>query len=291
MLNVLTVDVEDGWSIFSRDWLLGDIEPTETVVRDTERILEILSASNVRATFFVVGKVAEKFPSLVRRIADAGHELGIHGFSHKQIFRLTEDEFRNDIKKAKFILEDSTSAEVAGYRAPAFSLLPETKWSLRILAEEGFKYDSSIVPCKNQRYGWDDFSKDICRMDLGDGLSIVEVPLSVLPIPMTGKGFLAGGGYLRRFPYFVSRAAIKHLQKTRPVVVYIHPYEFGKEVVPLPVGHLSTFSRWRMHWRACWYLGIGIGNRHTMPAKLQKLLSDFEFSTVRCVIDRWLNRA
>jgi len=218
----------------------GEIDPTETVVRDAEKILEILAAGNYKATFFVVGNVAGKYPSLVRRIADAGHELGIHGFAHKQIFRLTEDEFRNDIKKAKAILENSASTKVAGYRAPAFSLLPETKWSLRILAEEGIKYDSSIVPCKNPRYGWKGFSKDICRIDLGDGLSIIEVPLSVLPIPMTNKGFLTGGGYLRRFPYFVSHAAIKHLQKTRPVIVYVHPYEFGKEVVPLSMGHLSA---------------------------------------------------
>jgi polysaccharide deacetylase family protein (PEP-CTERM system associated) len=289
-LNALTIDVEDGWSIFSRNWQLGEIEPTETVVRDTERILEILTVKNAKATFFVVGNVAEKYPLLVKRIADAGHELGIHGFSHKQLFRLTEDEFRNDVKKAKTIVEDAASAEAAGYRAPAFSMLPQTKWSLRILAQEGIKYDSSVVPCKNARYGWKGFSEDICRMDLGNGLNIVEVPLSVLVIPITDKGFLTGGGYLRRFPYFISHSAIKHLQKKRPVVVYVHPYEFGSEVAPLSMAHLSMFSRWRMHWRARWYLGIGIGNRSTMPAKLQKLLSDFEFGTVGQVIDKWFER-
>ncbi len=290
MVNALTIDVEDGWSIFSRDWKLADIEPTETVVRDTERILEILAERNVKASFFVVGNVAEKFPSLVRRIAQGGHELGIHGFSHKQIFRLTEDEFRNDIKKAKAAVENAASAQVVGYRAPAFSLLPQTQWALRILAQEGIKYDSSVVPCKNPRYGWEGFGKDICRMDLADGLSIVEVPLSVFPIPMTDKGFLTGGGYLRRFPYFVSRAAIKRLQKTRPVIVYTHPYEFGREVVPLSMKHLSTVARFRMRILACWYLGMGIGNRRTMPGKLRKLLSDFEFGTVTCVINRRLNR-
>jgi hypothetical protein len=127
-------------------------------------------------------------------------------------------------------------------------------------------------------------------MDIGDGLSIVGVPLSVLPIPMTSKGFLTGGGYLRRFPYFVSHSAIKHLQKTRPVIVYLHPYEFGKEVVPLSMAHLSIVPRWRMHFLACWYLGMGIGDRRTTPAKMHKLLSDFEFSTVERVIDRWFNR-
>ena len=287
MLNAFTVDVEDGWAIFSRDWLSREIEPTETVVWDTERILDILANRGVKATFFVVGNVAEKFPSLIKRIADSGHELGIHGFYHKQIFRLTPDEFRMDIRRTKNILEQLTSVAVAGHRAAAFSVLPETKWALRVLAEEGFAYDSSIAPCKNPRYGWDGFSKDICRMDLGDGLSIVEVPMSVFPIPMTSKGFMTGGGYLRHFPYFISHAAIKHIQKTRPVIVYMHPHEFGKEVASLPLSHLSTFSRLHAYLSACWHLGMGIGNRRSMPVKAQKLLSAFEFTTVRQVIDKW----
>jgi polysaccharide deacetylase family protein (PEP-CTERM system associated) len=290
MLNALTFDVEDGWSIFSRDLLSREMEPAETVVKDTERILSILAGKNVRATFFVVGKVAKKFPSLVRRIADARHELGMHGFSHMQIFRLTENEFRSDVKEAKAVIEDSASAEVTGYRAPAFSLSPETKWSLRILAEEGFRYDSSIVPCKNPRYGWEGFSKDICRVDFGDGLCIVEVPLSVFPIPMTDKGFLTGGGYLRHFPYFISHAVIKHIQKTRPAIVYMHPYEFGKETVSLSMEQLSTISRLKMRMLACWALGMGIGNRRTMPGKLQKLLSAFNFGPIGDVIDQWLGR-
>jgi hypothetical protein len=105
---------------------------------------------------------------------------------------------------------------------------------------------------------------------------------------MTSKGFMTGGGYLRHFPYFVSYAAIKHIQKTRPVIVYMHPYEFGKEVAPLSMEHLPTVSRWRAHWQACWSLGMGIGNRRSMPVKAQKLLSAFEFTTVRQVIDKWL---
>jgi len=288
MLNALTVDVEDGWWIFSRDWLSKEIEPMEMVVKDTERILEILAARSVRATFFIVGNVASKFPSLVKRIAGAGHELGIHGFSHRQIFRLSRDEFRDEARRAKSVIEELTSVAVVGHRAAAFSMTPQTKWSLRILAEEGFKYDSSVVPCKNPHYGWEGFSKDICRIDLGDGMSIVEVPMSILPIPMTSRGFLTGGGYLRRFPYFVSYAAVKHIQKTRPVVVYVHPYEFGKDVALLSIEHLSTLSRWMTRLAACWYLGTGIGNRHTMPVKMQKLLSDFEFSTVGRVVSGWL---
>ena len=153
-----------------------------------------------------------------------------------------------------------------------------------MLAEEGFMYDSSIVPCKNPRYGWKDFSEHICRVDFGDGLSIVEVPMSIVPIPMTSKGFVTGGGYLRHFPYFVSYAAVKHIQKKRPAVVYMHPYEFGIEVVDLPMKHLSTISRLLAFCR----LAKGMGNRHTMPTKLQKLLSAFEFGPVRSVIEQWL---
>jgi len=283
MLNALTIDVEDGWSILSRDVLSREIEVTQTVVKDTESILGILSERGVKATFFILGNVAAKFPSLIKHIADKGHELGIHGFSHKQIFRLTEKEFRCEVKKSKDTIENLISSPVLGYRAPAFSIVPETSWSLRILAEEGFKYDSSIAPCKNPRYGWKDFSKDICRVDLGNGLSIVEVPMSLMPVPMTNRGFLTGGGYLRHFPYLISYTVIKHIQRTRPVIVYIHPYELGEEVVFLSMKHLSTVSRWRALCR----LRMGIGNRHTMPAKLLKLLSAFEFGTVKQVIDKW----
>jgi polysaccharide deacetylase family protein (PEP-CTERM system associated) len=290
MLNALTFDVEDGWSVVSRDQHLGDIEPAETVVGDTERILGILAARNTKATFVVVGKVAEKFPSLIKRIASAGHELGIHSYSHRQMFRLTENEFRNDVKRAKAAVENSASAEVKGYRAPEFSISPRTKWSLRILAEEGFRYDSSVVPCSNPRYGLEGFSKDICRVDVGDGLCIVEVPLSVFSIPMTNKGFLTGGGYLRHFPYCVSHAVIRHIQKTRPVIVYMHPYEFGEETVSLPMEQLSTMSRLKMRLLACWCLGMGIGNRRTMAAKLEELLSACNFGPMGYIVDQRLGR-
>jgi polysaccharide deacetylase family protein (PEP-CTERM system associated) len=283
MLNALTIDVEDLWSCASQDLLSKKIEPTEIVFKETTGLLDILSAKNIKATFFVLGQVAAKFPSLVKNIADAGHELGIHGFSHTQIFRLTPEQFRADVRKTKSLLEDLASIAVVGYRAPAFSVAPRTKWALRILAEEGFHYDSSIVPCNNPRYGWKDFSKDICRIDLGDGLSIVEVPMSILPIPMTDKGFVTGGGYFRHFPYFISHAVIKYLQKTRPVIVYMHPYEFGDEIVPLSIEHLSKKSRFH----AQWLLRKATKNRHTMPAKLQKLLSAFEFGTVKQVINKW----
>jgi polysaccharide deacetylase family protein (PEP-CTERM system associated) len=286
MLNALTIDVEDGWLIFARDFLSKNICPTEMLVEEVERVLEILSYKNVKATFFVAGNVAEKFPSLVKSIVKNKHELGIHGFSHRQIFRLSKDEFRLEVRKAKNLLEELTSEAVIGHRAPVFSISPETKWSLRILAEEGFTYDSSIVPCKNPRYGWKGFSKDICRIELEGGLSIVEVPLSCLPIPLTNKGFVTGGGYVRCFPYFVLHAVIKHIQRTRPVIVYLHQHEFGKEVPYLPMEHLSISSRWVIRY----ILAKGLKNRHTVPVKAQKLLSDFSFGTIKNVLEQWFSQ-
>ncbi|MBN1796876.1 MAG: DUF3473 domain-containing protein [Sedimentisphaerales bacterium] len=285
MLNALTIDVEDGWSIFSRDALSKEVDVTQTVVKDTERILGILADGEVKATFFILGNVAVKFPSLIKRIAQSGHELAIHGFSHKQIFRLSKEEFRSEIKQSKDTIENLTSAAVAGYRAPAFSIMPTTKWALRILAEEGFEYDSSVAPCKNLRYGWKDFSKDICLMDLGDGLTIIEVPMTILLFPLTNIAFLTGGGYLRHFPYFVTRAIIKHVEKTRPAIVYTHPYEFGEEEAALLMEHLSPYLRFKKRL----LLRSRLRNKSTMPMKIKKLLSDFEFSTMKHVINEWLS--
>ena len=127
-VNALSVDVEDYWSILFRDWLSKLSEPSDAVVRNTEWFLETLSNHGVKATFFVLGEVAEKFPALIKRIGEEGHEIGVHGFYHKQIFRLTESEFRREVGNCKRLIEDIISGVVAGHRAPAFSMLPQTKW-------------------------------------------------------------------------------------------------------------------------------------------------------------------
>jgi polysaccharide deacetylase family protein (PEP-CTERM system associated) len=280
-VNALTVDVEDGWSIFSRDWLHKQISPTEAVVKDTEWLLNLLEGKNVKATFFVLGDVAQKFPSLIRRIADDKHEIGAHGFSHKQIFKLTKREFRSEVADVKKMLEDIISAPVAGYRAPAFSVTPKTSWALEVLAEEGFVYDSSIVPCKNSRYGWPGFCRDICRVDLHGGRSIIEVPMTIVSFPVIGKGFVTGGGYIRHFPYCLLSFMIKLVRKHRPVVIYMHPYEFGINIYPLSFSHLSKEKKKR----ALRHLKFAARNRKYMPCKLRKLLSEFEFSTIGRLIE------
>lgn len=281
MINAISFDVEDGRSIYSRDRLHRQIELTDTVVKDTERVLGFLEQKSVNATFFVLGDVAKKFPGLTRKIADANHEIGVHGFSHKQIFNLTREEFRYEISEAKKIVEDIISVEVKGHRAPAFSVMPDTSWALEVLAEEGFIYDSSVVPAYNSRYGWPDFSKDICKVKLPSGAEIIEVPMTTVNMPIIGKGFLTGGGYIRHFPYLVTKLIVAKIQKYRPVVVYMHPYEFGTQLYHLQMDHLSKKDRKSALRR----LRFATRNQKSMPFKLCRLLSDFKFTSIKSILD------
>jgi polysaccharide deacetylase family protein (PEP-CTERM system associated) len=280
-LNALTIDVEDYWSIFSRDWLHQDIEPTEAVVRNTKWFLETLADNNTKATFFILGEVAKKFPSLIKKIAEDGHEIGVHGFSHKQIFKLTEDQFRREVADCRKLLEDITSGPVRGHRAAAFSIMPQTKWALEVLSQEGFEYDSSVYPVAGGRYGWPEFGKDICRVDLPSGRSIIEVPMSTVTV--LGKTVpAAGGGYIRHFPYAFTKWAIKRTQKTRPVIVYMHPYEIDTETRKFDMKHLSYKERFK----AIKLHKIQQRNRNTGAGKLVKLLNEFEFTTIAEVINK-----
>ena len=181
-VNAFTLDVEDYWFIFFRFWLSKDAEPGDAVVRNTEWFLETLGQYNVKATCFILGDVAKKHPALIKKIADNGHEIASHGFSHNQIFNLSQEEFRQEVSDSKKLLEDISSSVVAGYRAPAFSIIPETEWALEILAEEGYRYDSSVYPISGKRYGWPGFSQDICKVDLPSGRSIIEAPMSTVKV-------------------------------------------------------------------------------------------------------------
>lgn len=285
MINALTIDVEDYWSIFSRDWLHIDAQPSDAIVRNTEWFLQVMAEHNVYATFFILGEVAKKFPLLIRKIAEGGHELGIHGFSHKQIFKLTEEEFRREIIDCKKLLEDIISGPVFGHRAAAFSIKPQTKWALEILAQEGFKYDSSVYPISGKRYGWPKFSNNICKIDLPSGRSIIEVPLSTVTI--WGKTLpIAGGGYIRHFPYAVTKWAIKRVQKTRPVIVYMHPYEIDTQTQHPHTNYLSD----KVNRKARRFHRMQLRNRNTMRKKFIKLLNEFEFTTIKKIISRTIEK-
>ena len=284
-INGLTIDVEDYWSIFSRDWLnIAEAKLSDIVLKNTRWYLEIFDKYNVKATFFILGEVAEKFPSLVKEIAGQSHEIASHGCSHKQIFKLDQQQFRQEISKSKKMLENITGVEVKGYRAPAFSVTPQTKWALDVLAQAGFEYDSSVYPISGKRYGWPGFSKDICKLDLPSGQSIIEVPMSTVTV-LRKTLPAAGGGYIRHFPYPVTKWAIKRIQKKRPAIVYMHPYEIDVDKGDFSTDHLSREEKHKAIKFHKWQLR----NRGSMSDKVNRLLCDFKFAPLRKIISEGTN--
>jgi polysaccharide deacetylase family protein (PEP-CTERM system associated) len=278
--NALTIDVEDYYSVMARDRLGLAMAPTEAVVRNTGRLLALLADRGIKATFFVLGEVAEAFPRLVRDMAAAGHEIGVHGYLHRPVFGLSREEFRQDVGRTKKLLEDIVGGEVVGHRAPAFSVVPETAWALEELADLGFRYDSSVFPFAGRRYGWPEFPRDIHRRALTGGRAIVEVPLSVVPV--LGRAVPAcGGGYLRHFPYAFTRWAMRRVTRERPAVVYLHPYETDLERGPeeferaLAAAPLTVRMFHRNQLR----------NRDTVARKVARLVEEFDFAPLREVIE------
>jgi polysaccharide deacetylase family protein (PEP-CTERM system associated) len=280
MINALSVDVEDYWNVFLRDWLgIADAEPAEAVVRNTEWFLQTLEEFGIKATFFVVGEVALKFPNLLREIANRGHEVGSHGYGHWEIHRIDRDRFRYEVVESKRIIEDITGQKVRGHRAPSFSIMPATCWALEEISSAGYEYDSSIFPFRGNRYGWPSFSKGICKVKLPNGRSIIEVPLSTVRI--FGINLPAcGGGYLRHFSYLYTRWAMKRIQPSRPVIVYVHPYDIDTEPGPEEIENACANGPIRAKMQHL----LQLRNRHTMKSKLNRLLNDYPFGRICDVI-------
>ena len=283
MINALTVDVEDYYNIFSRDWLGIDLPPTQAVVANTRRIIELLAERDTRATFFFLGEVAREYPSLVKGVVAAGHELGVHGMNHSQVFKLSRDDFARDTSEAKRIIEDCAGCEAPGYRAPAFSICPDTAWALEVIADLGFRYDSSIFPISGRRYGWPGFRRDIHEAALPGGRRIIEAPACT--VGLLGLSLPAcGGGYLRHFPYWVTRLAMRRVQRCRPAVVYMHPYEIDAWQPPADFAALLA----RADGRTRRFHRMQVRNRDTVVWKLSRLLGEFGFAPLGQVIDRTL---
>jgi polysaccharide deacetylase family protein (PEP-CTERM system associated) len=268
MKNALTFDVEE---YFHAEAFARVLRPEEwptlesRVTRSTERLLDILDRDRVRATFFVLGWVAERHPALVREIASLGHEVACHGYGHRMIQHLTRPEFERDVTKAKRAIEDAVGKPVFGYRAPTFSIMRETLWSLDVLAEVGFRYDSSIFPVVHDRYGIPDAPRFPHRLKGPGGGEIAEFPLSTVQI--LGRRLpVAGGGYFRLFPYAVTRRAIARIntREGQPAMVYLHPWEIDPEQPRLPVGPLTRFRHL-----------VNVGKTE---ARLTRLLDDFAFA-------------
>jgi polysaccharide deacetylase family protein (PEP-CTERM system associated) len=269
VVNAMTVDVEDYFhaSAFDRvvsrsSWAGRD----SRVVKNTETLLESFDRAGIHATFFLLGWVAERFPRLVRDIADRGHEIASHGFHHQLIYLLTPEQFREDVRRAKATIEEAAGCTVRGYRAPSFSIVRDSLWALDVLIEEGHSYDASVFPIHHDRYGIPEASRRAHVIERQSG-SIVEVPASTVRFGGTNWP-IAGGGYFRLLPYQWTKSGISRVNAVdaEPVVFYIHPWEIDPEQPRLPV---SRLTRWR-HYRGL----------DQTAARLDQLMKDFRFDTV-----------
>ncbi len=286
MIHAFTIDVEDYHNIIARDWLEREGPPTRAVVDNMARILSWLADRSVRSTCFILGEVAEHFPGLVREIAAGGHELGVHGYYHRQLFKLTPESFRREVGDAKRRIEDLTGTRVRGHRAPAFSIMPNTAWGLDVLIDLGFDYDSSVFPIRGRRYGWPDFPQDIHYMTAPSGRTLIEAPLST--ISLFGRRLPScGGGYLRHFPGGFTRWSIRKVARLRPAILYMHPYEIELPCPDLETSHLAADARKRVER----FHRLQRRNRQTVERKILRLMDEFEFGPLGEVIDARLNRA
>jgi polysaccharide deacetylase family protein (PEP-CTERM system associated) len=272
LVNALTVDVEDYFQVSAFEpsvtrgtWALRE----SRVCRNTERLLDLFSAVRVRATFFVLGWVAERFPALVRRIVLEGHELASHGFEHRLVYSQTPREFREDLRRARVALEAAGGSPVLGYRAPSYSIVRESMWALDVLIDEGFVYDSSIYPIRHDRYGIPDWNREVHQIERPGG-RIWELPGSTIRIASTNLP-IGGGGYFRLLPYGWTRLGIQRLNAGgQPAIFYLHPWEIDPEQPRIPAGPLSTFRHYR--------------NLSRTEPRLKRLLAEFRFGTVSDVL-------
>jgi polysaccharide deacetylase family protein (PEP-CTERM system associated) len=265
VLNALTIDVEEWYHAT----FLGVPESAwpgceRWLAESIGRLLAILAEARVRATFFVLGCVAQEVPDLVRSIAEGGHEIACHSYNHRQVFRQTPAEFALDVERSVKLIEQASQARVLGYRAPAYSISAGQHWAFEILADQGFLYDSSIMPARTPLYGDGNAPRFPHRVASG---RLLEIPLATLNIG--GWRFpVAGGVYLRMFPYALICKAIRQLNQGegQPAVIYLHPWEVDPR--PPPLGRT---------WIARWSHTI---NKRGMEARVCQLIDRFPFAPI-----------
>ncbi len=261
ILNAITIDLED--------WPQSCVDPqlplSDRFVSNTRSVLDLLSQTRTRATFFVLGLAAEKAPSLIQELVREGHEVQSHGFGHRLIHSQSPDAFREDVVRAKYLLEDMIGKPVTAYRAPGFSITPRTIWALDILAEAGYRVDSSLFPIRTARYGFPGACRFPHRIRL-ESAELVECPVASLQ----GLGRLwptGGGGYYRMWPYPVLRSTIRQINaRAWPAVIYLHPYEFDLDGLHPPGVSVSWFRR----------IHQGLYRSFVRP-RVERLLREFAF--------------
>ncbi len=263
--NALTIDVEDYFQVSAfapyipRDqWNSRECR----VERNVERILGMLEENSTSATFFTLGWIAERYPRLVQRIVDCGHELASHGYGHERASDLTEAAFFADIDSAKKLLEDLSGKEIKGYRAPSFSIGEGNLWAFDCLERAGYRYSSSVYPIKHDHYGMPDSPR--FAHQIRDGL--IEVPVTTARI-LDRNWPSSGGGYFRLMPYAVSRWLLDHVNRVdrQSAVFYFHPWEIDAEQPR--IGGINAKTRFRHY-----------VNLHRTEARIRRLLGDFKWA-------------
>ena len=276
MVNALTIDVEEYFHpsevqsyVRRKAWnsLPSRAEP------QADRILDVLDRHKVHATFFVLGWIAEYHPIVIRKIVSRGHEIACHSYSHQLVYEMTPAQFREDTKRAVAAIEDACGITPTAYRAPSYSITQKSLWALDILVQMGFKYDSSIYPIKHDRYGIPGFSRHAVAYATASG-SITEVPIGTVSLGRQTVAPIGGGGYLRLLPYCYTAAGIRRVnnEESRPVCVYFHPWELDPDQPRLASGVVARLRT---------YTGL-----RTMESKVDRLLRNFQFSTLSAVYGR-----
>jgi polysaccharide deacetylase family protein (PEP-CTERM system associated) len=270
-VNILQIDVEDWYCNFDvNSWKMYE----DRVLASTEKVLNILKENRTTATFYILGYIAEQHPELVIRIQHEGHEVGTHGYAHKSLLKMHPEEFEEDLLKSITILKNilGSKTKILGYRAPQFSITSKTSWAIDILKRAGLKYDSSVFPTKNRLYGVPDaprFPYHISSSHLHGGIEdedFMEVPLSVYRVPGTSYNVpVAGGFYLRFFPYPFIKNALKTINSQKQsAVCYIHPWELDADHPRVP----------NLKWYHYWGLS-------STENKIRQLVRDFRFTSVK----------
>jgi polysaccharide deacetylase family protein (PEP-CTERM system associated) len=267
--NALTIDVEDYFHVSAftshvarADW---DRLPCR-VERNVDAILAMLAEHGTRGTYFMLGWVAERYPALVRRIVEQGHELASHGYAHQRATDQNRDEFREDVTRAKRLLEDISGVAVQGYRAPSFSIGEANLWALECLSEAGYRYSSSIYPVRHDHYGMPDAPRFAFRPEAGRGL--LELPVTTVRY-FSQNLPAGGGGYFRLLPYWLSRAWLRRVNEVdgKPCIFYFHPWEIDPEQPR--VRKASPLAKFRH------YL-----NLERTETRLRRLLADFAWGPI-----------
>lgn len=266
--HYFTVDVEEHFQVSAFDPVVRRADWSTLDSRlpvSMPRLLELLARFETRGTFFVLGWIARHRPWVVRAIHEAGHEVASHGFGHHRVFRLSPDQFRDDVRSARRELEDITGQPVLGYRAPSFSIVPGMEWAFDVLLEEGYRYDSSLFPIRRTGYGYPSAPRDphVIRRAAG---TLAEFPLATTSIAGLRLP-AAGGGYLRHFPLALTQRAFREASaRGVSATLYLHPWEVDPGQPRLPVGALTRVRHYR-------------GLDRTL-GRVERLLSEFRFTSI-----------